>query len=64
MANRRNYLPEPTEGYMDLQQRVKQLEVVHDWQGVLEELEKAIATESQPSNKAHLHLQIGRLLDG
>jgi len=49
---------------MDMQQRVKQLEVVHDWQGVLEELEKAIATESQPSNKAHLHLQIGRLLDG
>jgi tetratricopeptide (TPR) repeat protein len=48
---------------MDLQQRLKQLEAVHDWQGVLEELERAIATESQPSNKAHLHLQIGRLLD-
>ena len=48
---------------MDLQQRLKQLEEVHDWQGVLEELEKAIATESQPSTKAHLHLQLGRLLD-
>ena len=48
---------------MDLQQRLKQLEAVHDWQGILEELEKAIASESQPASKAQLHLQIGRLLD-
>ena len=48
---------------MDLQQRLKQLEEVHDWQGVLDELEKAIANESQPSTKAQLHLQLGRLLD-
>ena len=48
---------------MDLQQRLKQLEEVHDWQGVLDELEKALSAESQPSDKAQLHLQIGRLLD-
>ncbi len=48
---------------MDLQQRLKQLEEVHDWQATLEELEKALATESQPSAKAQLHLLLGRLLD-
>ena len=48
---------------MDLQQRLKQLEDVHDWQGILEELEKALAAESQPSAKAPLHLRIGVLLD-
>lgn len=48
---------------MDLQQRLKQLEEAHDWQGMLEELEKALASEAQPSAKAALHLQIGRLLD-
>jgi golgin subfamily B member 1 len=48
---------------MDLQQRLKQLEEVHDWQGMLEELEKALATETQPTAKAPLHLQIGKLLD-
>ncbi|MBI5535063.1 MAG: tetratricopeptide repeat protein [Deltaproteobacteria bacterium] len=52
-----------TEGSMDLQQRLKQLEEVHDWQGMLEELEKALASESQPAAKAPLHLQIGKLLD-
>jgi len=48
---------------MDLQQRLKQLEDMHDWQGTLDELEKALANESQPSSKAQLHLLVGRLLD-
>ncbi len=48
---------------MDLQERLKQLEEVHDWQGILEELEKAVAAETQPAQKAQLHRQIGRLLE-
>lgn len=49
---------------MEVQQRVKQLEQVHDWQGLLEEFEKALAAASQPDDKAHWHVQVGRLLDG
>ena len=48
---------------MDLQQRLKQLEEVHDWQGMLEELERALASETQAAGKARLHLQIGKILD-
>ncbi len=48
---------------MDLQQRLKQLEEVHDWQGMLEELERALASETQAAGKARLHLRIGKLLD-
>lgn len=48
---------------MDLSQRLKQLETVHDWQGLVEELERGIAGESDAAKKAGYHLALGKVLD-
>jgi len=48
---------------MDLSQRLKQLEAVHDWAGLAEELERSIATESDAAVKAGYHLRLGQVLD-
>lgn len=48
---------------MDLAQRLNLLESVHDWQSLIEELETAIANESDPVVKAGYHLRLGRVLD-
>lgn len=48
---------------MDLAQRLNQLEAVRDWQGLAEELEKGIATETEPATKAAYHLKLGRVLE-
>ncbi len=48
---------------MDLAQRLNHLEAVHDWQGLLDELEKQLASETDPVAKANCHLRLGRLLD-
>lgn len=47
---------------MDLARRISQLERFHDWSTLVEELERALATESDPAAKARMHLQLGRLL--
>ena len=48
---------------MDLAQRLSQLESVHDWQGLAEELERGIASAPDASTKAAWHLQLGRVLE-
>jgi tetratricopeptide (TPR) repeat protein len=48
---------------MDLAQRLNHLETVREWQGLVEELEKGIATEADASKKASYHLRLGRLLE-
>jgi tetratricopeptide (TPR) repeat protein len=48
---------------MDLAQRLNHLEAVRDWQGLADELEKQLASETDPVAKANCHLQLGRLLD-
>ncbi len=48
---------------MDLAQRLNHLESVHDWQGLVEELEKGIAAEGDATRKAAYHLKLGRLLE-
>ena len=47
---------------MDLEQRLKQLEGYHDWNGVVEALEQGIVSTEDASRKADYHLQLGRLL--
>lgn len=47
---------------MDLEQRVKQLEGYHDWQGVVETLEQGVLTTNDAAKKAEYHLKLGRLL--
>ena len=47
---------------MDLAQRLSHLESNRDWQGLIEELERGLATETDPSVKANLHLRLGRVL--
>src|SRR5688572_2999334 len=47
---------------MDLEQRLKQLEGLHDWSGVVEALEQGIVSTEDASRKADYHLQLGRLL--
>src|SRR5213596_517720 len=49
---------------MDLEQRLKQLESHHDWQGLAEALEQGLAAAQDQSTKAALHLRLGRLLYG
>jgi len=49
---------------MDLQERLKQLENVRDWQGLVEELEKGIAGAKANAAKAAFHLRLGRVLEG
>ena len=50
---------------MDLQDRLKQLENVRDWQGLVEELEKGIQSQSAHDNeaKASFHLRLGQVLE-
>ena len=48
---------------MDLVQRLNQLESVRDWQGLSEELEKGIASETDAAAKASYHLRLGRILE-
>ncbi len=47
---------------MELEARFNQLERQHDWRGVLDALEQAIAGVQDPEEKAALHLRVGRLL--
>src|SRR5687767_515796 len=49
---------------MDLEQRLKQLESHHDWQGLTEALEQGLAAAQDQTVKAELHLRLGRLLYG
>src|SRR3954462_10217734 len=49
---------------MDLQDRLKQLENVRDWQGLVEELEKGIQSSSDNEAKAGFHLRLGQVLEG
>jgi golgin subfamily B member 1 len=49
---------------MDLEQRLKQLESHHDWQGLAEALEQGLAAAQDQTVKAELHLRLGRLLYG
>ena len=37
--------------------RLSHLEAAHDWQGLVEELEKGIAATTDPAQKAALHKQ-------
>ena len=48
---------------MDLQDRLKQLEIVRDWQGLVEELEKGIQSQSANEAKASFHLRLGQVLE-
>ena len=48
---------------MDLAQRLNHLESVRDWQGLVEELEKGIASEGEAAVKASYHLRLGRVLE-
>ena len=48
---------------MDLAQRLNHLEAVRDWQGLAEELEKGIASETDAAAKAAHHLRLGRVLE-
>ena len=43
---------------MDLQDRLKQLENVRDWQGLVEELEKGIQSQTANEAKASFHIAI------
>ncbi len=47
---------------MDLDQRLKQLATLHDYHGVVEVLEQGIVAAADAATKAHLHLQLGRVL--
>ena len=48
---------------MDLQDRLKQLENVRDWQGLVEELEKGIQSQTANEAKASFHLRLGQVLE-
>src|SRR6185503_19732348 len=48
---------------MDFAQRLNHLESVRDWQGLVEELEKGIASEGEAAVKASYHLRLGRVLE-
>ena len=48
---------------MDLQDRLKQLENVRDWQGLVEELEKGIQSSDANEAKAGFHLRLGQVLE-
>jgi tetratricopeptide (TPR) repeat protein len=49
---------------MDLEERLSYLENVRDWQGLVEELEKGVASSASPTEKAGFHLKLGRVLEG
>ena len=44
---------------MDLAERLNHLEAIHDWQGLAEELERAIASDADAVSKAEYHLKLG-----
>ncbi|MCC6647034.1 MAG: tetratricopeptide repeat protein [Polyangiaceae bacterium] len=46
---------------MDLAERLNLLEANRDWQGLVEELERAVASEGNAAEKAKLLLQLGRV---
>jgi hypothetical protein len=48
---------------MDLQERLKLLENVRDWQGLVEELEKGIQSSNANEAKASFHLRLGQVLE-
>lgn len=48
---------------MDLQDRLKQLEIGRDWQGLVEELEKGIQSQTANEAKASFHLRLGQVLE-
>ncbi len=48
---------------MDLQERLKHLENVRDWQGLVEELERGIQSSSAAEVKARFHLRLGQVLE-
>ncbi|NUP10097.1 MAG: tetratricopeptide repeat protein [Polyangiaceae bacterium] len=48
---------------MDLAQRLTILESVHDWHTLVDELEKAIASETDATRKASLFLKLGQILE-
>jgi tetratricopeptide (TPR) repeat protein len=48
---------------MDLVQRLSELESVRDWQGLAEELERAIASETDGATKAAHLLRLGRVFE-
>jgi tetratricopeptide (TPR) repeat protein len=48
---------------MDLAERLNHLEAVHDWQGLVEELERGIASDADAAAKASYHLRLGRVLE-
>jgi tetratricopeptide (TPR) repeat protein len=48
---------------MDQEERLSYLENVRDWQGLVEELEKGIASGDGPVSKAAFHLRLGRVLE-
>ncbi|MGA2449699.1 MAG: tetratricopeptide repeat protein [Polyangiaceae bacterium] len=49
---------------MELEERLSDLERVHDWQGLVEELEKSVLSETSAARRAELHLKLGRVLEG
>ena len=48
---------------MDLAERLNHLEAIHDWQGLADELERAIASDADAVSKAAYHLKLGRVLE-
>jgi golgin subfamily B member 1 len=48
---------------MELEERLSYLENVRDWQTLLEELEKGIASSAANAAKAQFHLKLGRVLE-
>src|SRR4051812_30212968 len=47
---------------MTLAERLFHLEQNRDWQGLAEELERGLQSETDAGSKARLHLQLGRVL--
>ena len=48
---------------MELEEHLSYLENVRDWQGLVEELEKGIASSAANAAKAQFHLKLGRVLE-
>jgi tetratricopeptide (TPR) repeat protein len=48
---------------MDLEERISYLENVRDWQSLVDELEKGIASPAASAVKAQFHLKLGRVLE-
>ena len=48
---------------MELEERLSYLENVRDWQSLVEELEKGIASSAATADKAQFHLRLGRVLE-